>query len=82
MKTLTICNPDKYTTIVVKSMSADKPKIIGDNKDCFYFHSYNKEHLCIQPEYCRPRNKSIDKVKIELPDNGYIQLWDNMTLLE
>jgi len=60
MKTLTIYNPDKYASIIVRSMSADEPKIIGDNKDCFYFHSYNKEHLCIHPECCRPKNKSID----------------------
>jgi len=79
MKRLIINNPDKYNTIIVRSKTT--PKIVSDNKHCFYFHSYNKEHLCIHPDY-DIQNYNIDYVEVELDDNGYIQLWDNMTLLE
>ena len=78
MKILIIKNPKKYHSIIVKSDTI--PRIVSDHEECFYFHSYNKEHLCIHSKYLK--NKKVDYVSVEISDNGYIQLWDNMTLLE
>lgn len=75
MKTLVIKNPKQYHQIIVRSIV--KPKIVSNNEDYFYFHAANREHLCIEPD-C----PNIDYVIVELANNGYIQLWDNMTLLE
>jgi len=80
MKVLIIKNPKKYHTILVKSKV--EPKIVSDNKECFYFHFYNKENLCIHPTGSIPKNKKVDFVAVEIADDGYIQLWDNMTLLK
>ena len=80
MKVLIIKNPKKYHSIIVESDAI--PKVVSDNEDWFYFHSYNKKHLCLHPECSRPKNKQTNYVAVEISDNGYIQLWDNMTLLE
>jgi len=79
MKTLTIKNPRKYDAIKVVSPKYI-PEIIGEFKDCFYFHSYDKTDLCIRADI--PEFKWIRELKLRIADNGYIKLYKDVFILD